>query len=164
MKKNFWQQVWKFITKSVTLWFWILTPPDIAVCTLLVCIWRRPTPSKQTNFHAYRHLQNLLGFTSNAEKDNLELSASHQKYCGEQILHQLNKSNISKCQKHDLLRGQCWMQTQFTPPRAINSIFWTCCVTLKLLRRPKTNKLSQSICHLPPQLGDYIDIMTFLED
>ena len=106
MKKKFWQQVWKFITKSVTLWFWISTPPDIAVCTLLVCIWRRPTPSKQTNFHAYRHLQNLLGFTSNAEKDNLELSASHQKYCGEQILHQLKNSNISKCQKDDLLRGQ----------------------------------------------------------
>ena len=102
----------------IALWFWILIPPVVAVCTLLVCIWRRPTPSKQTNFHAYRHLQNLLGFTSNAEKDNLELSASHQKYCWEQILHQLKKSNISKCQKHDLLRGQCWMQTQFIPPRA----------------------------------------------
>ena len=99
--ENLLPKIWCWIA----IWFWILIPPVVAVCTLLVCIWRRPTPSKQTNFHAYRHLQNLLGFTSNAEKDNLELSASHQKYCWEQILHQLKKSNISKCQNHEYLEA-----------------------------------------------------------
>ena len=36
--------------------------------------WDQRPASKQINFHAYRHLQNLLGFTSNAEKDNLEMT------------------------------------------------------------------------------------------